>query len=378
MKRVETRDPQQAVYQEERHPVVGVVGMVLGLLGLSAIVGMAVQLIQRWPNHWTEYLGYLFVLAVVLLLTAVFFRIGLAGTACSQVVLDKSVGRVSKSWRWLFVRRLTTQQLAGFNSVSWELQYINDSPFYPVTLKGPEGHELCLFEETSMDDARKTTHELAVFLGFGEEHWDTTFLSREAPDVSGTCPKAIARVIALVEPLCVPKMTLRIEGPTSNMLVYRKGSEKLSKLLGLPFLLIGLFFVLSPWFGLEFNEGEDPWWATVLVGGMFATIGAVLVFGRKGITIDKNASSVTFWRGLLWPMWSRHHDLSRFTSLVLQPDAEVSGDVPRVWWRVSLSGEDVEKLTLFRSPDADEARTFAQQVADFLKYPLVEPACEGH
>ena len=115
-----------------------------------------------------------------------------------------------------------------------------------------------------------------------------------------------------------------------------------------------------------------------LVGGVFATVGAVLLFGRQGMTIDKNAWSVTFWWGLLRPMWSRHHDLSRFTSLVLQPEAEVSQDGPRVSWRVSLSGEDVEKLTVFRSPDADEARTFAQQVADFLKYPLMELVYDGH
>lgn len=52
--------------------------------------------------------------------------------------------------------------------------------------------------------------------------------------------------------------------------------------------------------------------------------------------------------------------------------------MPHVEWRVSLSGEGVEKLTLFGLSDLDEARPFAQQVADFLKYPLVELVYEGH
>ncbi|MDP2897133.1 MAG: hypothetical protein Q8Q12_11365 [bacterium] len=287
MKRVETRDPQQAVYQEGRHPVVGLVLIVLGLLGLSAVVATAVKLIRPWPNHWTEYLGGLFFLAFVLLLTATFLRIGLAGMVCSQIVFDRSAGQVIESWRWFFVRRSTTHQLARFNSVSWKLLRVgsgeDSSARYPVVLKGPEGHELCLFEETSMDDARRRTHELAVFLGFGEEHWDTTFLSREARDISGTRPNAFVRVLAaLVVHLDEPKITLRIEGPTSNMLVYRKGFGKLTKLLGLPFLPSGLLCMLSPWLGLEFNEGKNPWWSALLIGGMLATVGAVLVFGRQG------------------------------------------------------------------------------------------------
>lgn len=379
MKRVQTHDPQQAIYRKGPYLVIA---LPVTVLGLSGIVVTAEKAIREWPtDDWGISLAW-----------AVLVAIGLGLMGFSQIVFDKSAGRVSKLWRWLFVRRSTTLPLERFNRVSWKLERGGDSAVYPVTLKGPEGQELRLFEETSIDDARRTTHELALFLGFGEEHWDTTFLSREARQVRERLAKAqrsnplnaFARAVAR---LVIPRITLRIEGATSNVLAYRKGFGKIQRFFGLFALSMGVLsmgvlskgvlFLLSLLLETEVNAGEHPW-VVPLVGGISATVGVVLVFWRRGMNIDMNAGSVTFWWGLLRPMWSTHHDVSRFTTLVLQPEAKESGSVPNVWWRVSLSGEGVEKLTLFGSSDLDEARTFAEQVADFLKYPLLELAYEGH
>jgi hypothetical protein len=155
-----------------------------------------------------------------------------------------------------------------------------------------------------------------------------------------------------------------------DILMKREGGGCLS-LFGLPFLLAGLFIMQIPigFIPVSTEKAPLPWYFFVLFGGVFAVVGASLVFGRRGLVIDRRQQVVRVWWGLLLPMKSNEYPLERFARVKLSRDAgdSDSGDT----YPVHLVGEWVDKPLLIEAPtDYQEARTTGEFLARFLQRPL--------
>ena len=159
----------------------------------------------------------------------------------------------------------------------------------------------------------------------------------------------------------------------AGTLELRSGGGCIS-VFGLPFLLAGLFIMQIP-LGLIPVEDrpEGPLFSTLIVlfGSVFAAVGSALVFGRSGIILDRGRGRVVQWWGLLVPMKRVEHmlDAIRQVEMDFSRGDKDSADT----WPVKLSGEGIPKpITIAQPVDFAEARQVAEELARFLRKPLVD------
>jgi len=159
----------------------------------------------------------------------------------------------------------------------------------------------------------------------------------------------------------------------AGTLEIRSGGGCLS-LFGMPFLLAGLIIMLIPLGVIPFEEQpEGPLVSALIVlfGSVFAAVGAVLVFGRGGIILDRGRGRVVRWWGLLVPMRRMEHRLDAIRQVEMDFS---SGDKDSAdTWPIRLAGEGVPKPITVAQPTAfSEARRVAEELARFLQKPLVD------
>jgi hypothetical protein len=159
----------------------------------------------------------------------------------------------------------------------------------------------------------------------------------------------------------------------AGTLELRSGGGCIS-VFGLPFLLAGLFIMQIP-LGLIPVEDrpEGPLFSTLIVlfGSVFAAVGSALVFGRSGIILDRGRGRIVQWWGLLVPMKRVEHmlDAIRQVEMDFSRGDKDSADT----WPVKLSGEGIPKpITIAQPVDFAEARQVAEELARFLRKPLVD------
>jgi hypothetical protein len=142
-------------------------------------------------------------------------------------------------------------------------------------------------------------------------------------------------------------------------------------LFGLPFLLAGLFVMQIP-LGLipvHSEQGSFSWLFAVLFGGVFASVGAALVFGRWGVTIDRGMGKVIEWWGLPAPLKVREYPLSDYQQVLLSKQVGDSDSPTR--YPVTLAGGSFSKTLQLQSPASyGEARRAAEDLAQFLSLAL--------
>lgn len=159
----------------------------------------------------------------------------------------------------------------------------------------------------------------------------------------------------------------------AGTLEFRSGGGCLT-LFGLPFLLAGLFVVQIP-LGLlpleERPEGPLVSALVILLGSVFALVGAALVFGRSGVILDRGRGRIVRWWGLLVPMKREETmlDAVRQVEMDFSRGDSDSADT----WPVKLSGEGIPKPIAVAQPAKfAEARRIAEELARFLHKPLVD------
>ena len=159
----------------------------------------------------------------------------------------------------------------------------------------------------------------------------------------------------------------------AGTLEFRSGGGCLT-LFGLPFLLAGLFVMQFP-LGLipleERPEGPLVSALVILLGSVFALVGAALVFGRSGIILDRGRGRIVRWWGLLVPMKREETmlDAVRQVEMDFSRGDSDSADT----WPVKLSGEGIPKPIAIAQPvEFVEARRIAEELARFLHKPLVD------
>lgn len=152
-----------------------------------------------------------------------------------------------------------------------------------------------------------------------------------------------------------------------------RGGGGCLSIFGLPFLLTGIFIMQSP-LGIIPLKGSAETPSSifiVLFGVVFATVGALLVFGRSGIILDRGRGRIVQWYGLLVPM-KREECLLDAVDQVEMDFSRGDGDSPATW-PVRLSGQSIAKpLSVLQPTSFAEARQSAEELSRFLQKPLVD------
>jgi len=169
----------------------------------------------------------------------------------------------------------------------------------------------------------------------------------------------------------------RVESSDPDRMVYRSGGGCLS-LFGLPFLVVGVFVMALPWLGEKYQPRDSktqepmPPVAAILFGGLFAALGAGLVFGRSGKELDRRTDALTTWWGLLVPFRRKEHRLSAFQCVSLRREVRRSKNSTYTVYPVRLEGGGMPQVTLEEPRDPVAARAVAEEAAKFLGRTLVD------
>lgn len=151
-----------------------------------------------------------------------------------------------------------------------------------------------------------------------------------------------------------------------DRLSIKRGGGMLA-VFGLPFFVMGLLFASSPFWGFFSSSSGNapPPLVACLVGLLFATIGAVFIFGRMGVVLDRSQGTATAWWGLLVPFKAKQRPLSDFDAVAITKEIRRSDKSTYTVYPVRLTGT-TDPLNIEESRDADRARDRAEEVAKFL------------
>lgn len=143
-------------------------------------------------------------------------------------------------------------------------------------------------------------------------------------------------------------------------------------LFGLPFFLAGLF-VIAAVTGIISVEGDMPWYFGIPFGGVFAGVGAGLMFGRAGVIIDRRHNTVVKWWGLLVPFKRTEHRLDLYSRITLCREVRKGDKTTTIVYPVRLEGEgDVKPIHIGEPLDYQAARKNAEDLSKFLDRQLVD------
>jgi len=148
-----------------------------------------------------------------------------------------------------------------------------------------------------------------------------------------------------------------------DVLEYRLGGGCVA-VAGVPFLACGVAIVFCPLWS------EVPWVPGLIFGGMLALMGGALVFGRKGVVIDRAQGVVTAWWGLLVPFRRRQHPLSEFHRVTVRREVRGSQKHRRTVFPVRLVGSGEARVEVDARGLPDAARRLGEDVAKFAQLPL--------
>ena len=150
----------------------------------------------------------------------------------------------------------------------------------------------------------------------------------------------------------------------------RSGGGCLS-LFGLPFLLAGLFVMQIPfgWIPVE-NSNAMPWFFFIPFGGIFVLVGGGLVFGRKGLSLDRRKGVMVEWWGPMVPLKRKEQVLDNVKRVSLCKNSGDS-DSPATY-PVKLEGDAIQDVAIFAPTEYQEARRFAEELSRFLSRSLAD------
>ena len=159
-----------------------------------------------------------------------------------------------------------------------------------------------------------------------------------------------------------------------NTLELREGGGGMA-VLGLPFFLAGVLIALSVLRLVRIKIDPEPqsiwpFLAFAAMGAAFIGVGAVMILGRRWLTLDVSRGALLRSYGLLVPLHTQERLLSEFNAVVVAYDAGDSDSPERYPVRLRcVTGPDF----VMRSPATfGESRSLAQYLSAFLRLPLVD------
>jgi len=160
------------------------------------------------------------------------------------------------------------------------------------------------------------------------------------------------------------------ENPAGDVLETRSGGGYVA-LFGLPFFAAGILMIgvsLGMWGPAG---GHTDRYVLLAAGAIFASVGSALVFGRRGLRLDKREGIVTEWWGLLVPFNRKEMPLAAFRTVSIGRELRSGRSSTYEVYPVSLTG-DQSAVVLEEPQDYAEARRTAECVAGFLGLDLVD------
>jgi len=167
----------------------------------------------------------------------------------------------------------------------------------------------------------------------------------------------------------------RVKTDDPDVIEYKSGGGCLM-LFGLPFLLAGLFVMASTLLPGKYQPKDSdtgkpmPIYFAIPFGGVFALVGAGLMFGRAGKRIDRRAGTATTWWGLLVPFRTKTYPLSDFEKVTITREVRRSKNSSYTVYPVRTAGASVKSVTIEEPRSEDKARALGEEVAKFLGLPL--------
>ncbi len=163
--------------------------------------------------------------------------------------------------------------------------------------------------------------------------------------------------------------------PDQDVLKKRQGGGCLIP-FGLPFLAAGLVVMTGPLNLVKWQGNPPPWPVAIPFGGVFALVGACLVFGRRVLTIDKTlGKAISRWQ-LIVPVKTTVRDLSEFDRVTLTKEVRRSKNSTYTVYPVRLEGEgDPFPWEEFRDPL--KGRRAAERLAKFVGVKMVDRSTGG-
>lgn len=141
-------------------------------------------------------------------------------------------------------------------------------------------------------------------------------------------------------------------------------------LLGIPFLAMGLFAVAGA-LGIVKIEIEAPRHVFLFVGLLFSTAGAILAFGRGGVTIDRRRKMIIKWFGIGVLLRREEFFTDAFELVSLTREIRSGKNNNETVYPVVLKGAvNPSPLEIETASDYKTARRTAEELAGFLGKPL--------
>jgi hypothetical protein len=152
------------------------------------------------------------------------------------------------------------------------------------------------------------------------------------------------------------------------------------RIFGTPFLLAGVFVSLI---GLGIikveNASEVPFWDWPIIfvmGLIFTCVGAVLVFGRSWILIDKGKGIISNIKGLIVPMKRQDYKLADFEAVTIDYIEGDSDTSERYEVRLKKKS-GIDNIMLYSSARYGDSSTRALFLAGFLRLTLEDSSSDN-
>jgi len=104
---------------------------------------------------------------------------------------------------------------------------------------------------------------------------------------------------------------------------------------------------------------------------LFVVSTAIHWFGRIGVDIDRSTGTVTTSWGLLFPIFPSKHRLDRHQTVLLDFQVRQCGK-SKISEYVVLLSDGADRITLGRGEDYPRMRTVAEEIARFVRLPLLD------
>lgn len=161
----------------------------------------------------------------------------------------------------------------------------------------------------------------------------------------------------------------RIATRHAHKLAYRQRFSLGVRMLGCLVLLAGAIVLAAVVAELVKGSISKTVWFAVSLGCLLVACGGALFAGARGKLIDREARTVTFWWGIVWPLAGTSYDLQPYQAV----GVEAYDDAGLMRWRVSLWNAQSDRLQLFDLASHEVAEAAARQVAGFLSLIIAAP-----
>ena len=150
-------------------------------------------------------------------------------------------------------------------------------------------------------------------------------------------------------------------------------------IVGLPFVLAGVVMALTVAGLLHIEVEPTGKWTPLVLAGLsvaFIAGGAVMLFGRRWLTIDASRECIVRSYGLLVPLHTRERSLSEFNAVVIVHQAGDSDSGERYPVRLrSITGRD---FVVSNPTEFGPSRSQAEYLSFFLRLPLVDTSTDHY